>query len=146
MTLPLGIRFFCPGCWKEIPASAEDCPFCGARLAALDLEPFVAKLRRALAHPEPQTAARAAWILGERRERQAVPDLVRLLEASADPFLAEAAAEALGTIGDRAALPALRQACAAGPVRVRQAAVRAIERLVGGAGKSEDAPGYFCER
>lgn len=125
------MRFFCPGCWREIPGSATQCAFCGERPADLDRELFSVKLRRALHHPEPQTAVRAAWILGERREREAVPDLIRALEVSSDAFLAEAAAEALGKIGETTALPALSRACAAAPLRVRRAAARAIQCITG---------------
>jgi HEAT repeat protein len=126
------MHFFCPGCWEDIPASAARCPCCGATLAELDRETFGVKLRRALRHPEPQAAVRAAWILGERRERGAVADLIRALGSSPDPFLAEAAAEALGKIGETTALPALRRAREAGALRVRRAAAQAIQRLAGG--------------
>ena len=72
---------------------------------------------------------RAAWILGERRETSAVPDLIRVLESARDSFLAEAAAEALGKIGDPAALSALQRAASVGTVRVRNASKQAIERM-----------------
>lgn len=72
---------------------------------------------------------RAAWILGERRDTCAVPDLVRVMESTRDGFLAEAAAEALGKIGDSNALPALARAAEKGTVRVRNASQSAIEHI-----------------
>lgn len=123
------MTFFCPKCWKEIPPGQETCPHCGARLAEEDAKPFVEKLRSALRHPEPETAVRAAWILGERQEASAVADLIFVLETSHDGFLAEAAAEALGKVGDPLALPALERASVSGPLRVRRASRLAIERI-----------------
>jgi HEAT repeat protein len=86
-------------------------------------------LRWALCHRESQTAVRAAWILGELRETSAVSDLVKALETSRDPYLAEAAAVALGKIGDPAARPALRHAASKGGLRVRDAAAIALQQM-----------------
>ncbi|MCI0343138.1 MAG: HEAT repeat domain-containing protein [Planctomycetales bacterium] len=53
----------------------------------------------------------AAQILGEMRERRAIPVLEdRVLDLSEDPRVVEACAEALAAIGERAALPALTAA------------------------------------
>ena len=123
------MTFFCPQCWKQIPPASETCPHCGAQLAAEDAKPFVEKLRSALRHPEPETAIRAAWILGERQEASAVRELIYVLETSQDGFLAEAAAEALGKIGDPAALSALQHASVAGTARLRRTSRSAIERI-----------------
>jgi HEAT repeat protein len=98
-------------------------------LREIDAQSFADKLRAALRHPEPQTAVRAAWILGERREHSSVPDLIHVLESARDSFLAEAAAEALGKIGDPAALPTLQRASQVGAVRVRNASKLAIEHV-----------------
>lgn len=91
---------------------------------------FVEKLLSALHHPEPQTAVRVAWILGERHERAAVPDLIRTVETAEDGFLVEAAVEALGKIEAPRALECLKQACQHGPIRVRHAARNAVERIL----------------
>lgn len=123
------MTFFCPQCWKEIPSGAEICPHCGAHLDEEDAKPFIQKLRSALRHPEPETAIRAAWILGERQEASVVGDLVRILETSRDSFLAEAAGEALGKIGNPSALPALERAAVSGAARVRRTSRLAIERI-----------------
>jgi HEAT repeat protein len=121
------MTFFCPACWSEIESSDSLCPKCAADVRALDGQSFAGKLCAALRHPEPQTAVRAAWILGERREPSAVPDLIRVLQSTQDSFLAEAAAEALGKIGDPMALPALKNAARLGTVRVRNASAQAVE-------------------
>lgn len=123
------MTFYCPACWSEISSSDTHCPECGADVHTLDSQSFVEKLRAALRHPEPQTAVRAAWVLGERRERSAVPDLLGALENAQDSFLAEAAAEALGKIGDATALAALGRSALEGTVRVRSASKTAIELI-----------------
>jgi HEAT repeat protein len=123
------MTFFCPKCWREVPPASLTCPHCRAQLAEEDAKPFVEKLRSALRHREPETAARAAWILGERREVSAVADLIYVLKTSQDGFLAESAAEALGKIGDPSALPMLEHALVSGQVRVRGASRRAIESI-----------------
>lgn len=123
------MTFFCPSCWSEIKPSDSRCPQCAADVRNLDAQSFPQRLRAALKHPEPQTAVRAAWILGERHEQTAVDDLIDTLATAADGFLAEAAAEALGKIGDAAALPALTQAASAGTLRVRIASQRAVELI-----------------
>lgn len=121
------MHFFCPSCWEEISAESVFCPLCGVELSRADAQPFPEKLRLALKHREPETAVRAAWILGERRERSAVAELMAALETARDPYLAEAAAEALGKIGDQRARPALERAAAAGALRVRRAARLALQ-------------------
>jgi HEAT repeat protein len=123
---------FCPTCWREIDAGTAICPECGADLALEDARPFVEKVRRALFHPEPETTIRAAWILGELREKAAVPELMRALETTQDGYLAEAAAESLGKIGDLAALPVLERAAECGSLRTQLAAREALERIRGG--------------
>jgi len=123
------VTFFCPACWSEIEPSDSRCPKCDADVRALGAQSFSEKLRAALRHPEPQTAVRAAWILGERRDASAVGDLIRILERARDSFLAEAAAEALGKIGDLTAMPALQRAASGGTVRVRNASKTAIARI-----------------
>jgi len=123
------MTYFCPSCWSEIGAEDPNCPHCGAALRAFDAQSFAEKLRGALRHPEPQTAVRAAWTLGERGEKSAVGDLIRALESTQDSFLVEAAAEALGKIGDPAAVPALARVAQQGSVRVRSASKSAIERI-----------------
>jgi len=128
------MRYFCPNCWQEISVESLFCPVCGVEVSQADALPFPEKLRRALKHPEPKTAVRAAWILGEHHERSAVPDLIATLESARDLYPAEAAAEALGKIGDGRARPALEHAASTGALRVRRAAHGALE-LISGSGR-----------
>jgi HEAT repeat protein len=80
---------------------------CGADLESLDKRGFSEKLISALRHPEPLTAVRAVWILGQIKEKAAVPQLIEVLSLSPDPYMQEAAALALGKIGDDKAVDAL---------------------------------------
>jgi HEAT repeat protein len=92
-------------------------------------QPYIEKLIRALDHPEPQTPVRCAWILGQLQARAAVATLVRLVRESSDPYLLEAAVEALGKIGDSRALETLQWAIKNGALRVRQRAAAALKNV-----------------
>lgn len=50
---------------------------------------------------------RAAWILGQIKEKAAVPQLIEVLSSSPDPYIQEVAALALGKIGDGKAVDVL---------------------------------------
>jgi MFS family permease len=122
--------FYCPACWREVPESIRVCPHCTVDVERLTLEQdYVQKLIAALDHPEPTTPARVAWILGLRGEACAVPHLARIARESDDPYIVEAAVEALGRIGDPAGLEALRFASQHGGVRVREKAAHAIDQI-----------------
>lgn len=90
---------FCPECWKEIGEDRAICPHCGAGQLTLSSESFVRKLRRALLHPEPETPVRAAYILGQLRAEEAIPDLALVARTCGDPYIVVACATALGEIG-----------------------------------------------
>jgi HEAT repeat protein len=124
------MTFYCTQCWSEVPGSATICPRCGDDIAArLARSDFADKLIAALHHPEPTTPIRAAWILGQRRERRAVPALIELARESPDTFIVEAAVAALGKIADLQALDTLREAVHHRSVRVRRAAQRSLQRI-----------------
>ena len=57
------------------------------------------KLILALEHPEKETPIRAAWLLGQLKDMQAVPPLIDLVEKTEDVYIARAAVQALGEIG-----------------------------------------------
>lgn len=88
------MTYFCPDCWKIIPADVAVCPFCRCDLAAADARSYPQKMIGALRHPEPETRQRAAEILGELQYPQAIPALLArardaLQERTLDiPFLA----------------------------------------------------------
>jgi HEAT repeat protein len=122
--------FYCVECWREMPPEATTCPACGADVERLSSErSYIQKLIAALKHPEPETPVRAAWLLGQVRATEAVPALMRVVQESPDPYLVEAAVEALGQIGDPACRATLVWAAREGAVRVRRAAAEALRRL-----------------
>jgi predicted amidophosphoribosyltransferase len=129
----LEMTFYCPICWSKISKDDRTCERCGADLTEADARPMIEKPCSALSHPEPETAVRAAWILGERRDK----GMVRVIETTSDGFLAEAAAEALGKMDERA-LDCLRSASKHGPLRVRNAAHDAIKQILSGISRAEE--------
>jgi HEAT repeat protein len=124
----LKTTFYCTNCWAEVPESATICPHCGDDIAARQARAdFVDKLIAALHHPEATTPMRAAWILGELRERRAVQPLMQVFRSADNLFLMVAAVEALGKIGDPQALEMLRYSAHHPNVRLRRTAERALE-------------------
>jgi HEAT repeat protein len=126
--------YYCTQCWAEFRVAPKLCPNCGAQIEAIDHKrTYIEKLIRGLEHPEPQTPVRCAWILGQLQARAAVPALVRLVRESSDPYLVEAAVEALDKIGDSCALEVLQWAIENGSLRVRQRAAAALKNVLDGA-------------
>lgn len=119
--------FFCPACWQEVSEEDPTCQACGEDLSRLDAEPFTRKLARALWCPEPLTARRAAFLLGQCRDAGAVDELVRRYDAGADPYLGSEIAVALGAIGGQGAEVALDR-IARDPSVVVRAAVAGARR------------------
>jgi len=70
------MTFFCPDCWKILPAEVKICPFCGYDLAAAETRSYPERLIGALHHPVPETRQLAAEILGELRYRPASEPLL----------------------------------------------------------------------
>ena len=120
----------CPRCQFENQPEDRLCRRCGAELLSGG-EDYASKLISALAHPEPETPVRAAWILGELREGRAVDALTSLVKKSGDPYILAAAVEALGKIGDARATGLLAEALASSFLVVRLKAVEALGRLSG---------------
>jgi len=125
--------FYCVPCGREMPPGDTICPAGGVDVERVSSErSYVQKLIVALRHPEPETPVRAAWLLGQLRATEAVPALIRAAQESSDPYLVEAAVEALGRIGDPAGRPTLAWAAREGALRVRRAAEQALRRLADG--------------
>jgi HEAT repeat protein len=82
-----------------------------------------AALTRALADPDPLVAVGAAWFVGERRNADAVPNLVVLATRHDDARCREAAVAARGAIGAPAGLDAVLAALADRPTVRRRATV-----------------------
>lgn len=89
---------YCFGCWAENSWGAELCQQCGRPLASAPEESYHAKLLLALGHPEPETVARAAHLLGQLGVQEARPLLLRLLEEGRDPSILQEAIWALGAL------------------------------------------------
>ena len=78
---------------------------------------------RALADPDPLVVVGAAWFVGERRRRAAVPALAALATGHADTRCREAAVAALGAVGDPDGLDAVLAALDDKPTVRRRATV-----------------------
>jgi HEAT repeat protein len=103
--------FFCPKCWAQVAESASVCPECGTDIAQWKAEhDYADQLIAALRHPIPTTQVLAAEVLGERREKKAVPALIETLNTTGDAYLAAAAVEALSKIGSAEAIDTVRAA------------------------------------
>jgi hypothetical protein len=70
------MTYFCPACWKIIPAGTTICPFCDYDLADADARSYPQRLICALHHPVPETRELAAEILGELRYSPALEPLM----------------------------------------------------------------------
>ncbi len=124
----MSLTYFCPSCWCEM-GDGKVCPKCGADLRDFAGETYEQKLIRALHHPEPTVPIRAARILGNLGASAAVERFVEIAESTSDPYIQEAAVEALGQMGDARAYPCLDLLAREGAVRVRAAARRALKTL-----------------
>jgi HEAT repeats len=128
--LTMSVTYFCPSCWCEV-GTVNVCPKCGADLRDFAGETYEQKLIRALRHPEPTVPIQAAVILGKLGSRAAVKPLIELADSASDPYIQEAAVEALGRIADPRVVPCLERLSREGPVRVRAAAKQALKTLRG---------------
>lgn len=70
------MTYFCPDCWKIIPAETKTCPFCGCDLEAASKRSYPERLIGALHHPVAETRVLAAEILGELRYCPAMKPLL----------------------------------------------------------------------
>jgi len=81
------VTFFCPYCWKEVPAEAIVCPHCGAKLEAFAQVPYEEKLLHALAHPVRESRLLAIRLLGQIQSRAALPHFKQLLWSETDVYI-----------------------------------------------------------
>ncbi|MCC7385179.1 MAG: protein kinase [Deltaproteobacteria bacterium] len=75
-----------------------------------------------------ERAARAARLLGERRDQRATPALIALLKSAQQPAVIIAAAHALGRLGDLTAIEPLGEIAAHGPSPEIRAAAESARR------------------
>lgn len=115
------IKRFCPDCYAEND-DTDVCVRCGTSLVRDDT--YLAKLAWALQHPEPETAMRAAHILG-RLGKDARPVLPRLEEAfsrAEDAYFRAELLRAMAVIDWEQVAPWLEAALKAPNVILRRAA------------------------
>jgi len=132
------MRIYCPNCWHDYPDTERHCLKCGTPLWEFGTDDFVAKLIRALHHPQPVTVERAATLLGRIGDRRAAEPLLTLLRERAAPEALAAAATSLALLGETRAVPSLAR-LRADPgsfLIVRLAAVRALAQLGGAAAQA----------
>ncbi len=120
------LHYFCPNCWEEIPKDTKICPFCGANLE--ENNTYLEKLISALKSKDGFTARRAAYILGEIGNPQAIDALAAAIEEQ-DPYIAGEAVIALAKIGGVRALDVIERAKSHPYVTVRKAAFEAEKIL-----------------
>jgi HEAT repeat protein len=125
------LTIYCPVCYAANAETRSVCAECGASLAEEEAGDFTDRLLWALHHPEPTVAPRAAWVLGERRDRRAVEPLIALTARTREMGALEEAARALGKIGDPRAIPALVSLLRGSYVSVRVQAARALGAIGG---------------
>jgi HEAT repeat protein len=123
--------FFCPNCWKEISGVPAVCHHCAHKISSWDEKAFTEKLLQALSHPEPETAIRAVYLLGEKRTAEAIDTLTRLFRRTKNPFLQSEVVEAIGKIGGDTAFSLLMEALHHPSFIVRGEAAKALSRFPG---------------
>jgi HEAT repeat protein len=119
------VQWYCPHCFAEVEQQTERCPRCGADLTDPTFD-FEEQLIRALRHPLPDRRLLAAQVLGQRQAHGAVPDLLRIVGDSGDPYLVAEATVALARIGDPEGLTVAERIARDGPVVARAAARAAL--------------------
>ena len=64
---------YCPNCRAHVKEDERGCHECKTDIEPLNRRSYFEKLVNALNHPERTTRIRAAYILGELRDRRAIP-------------------------------------------------------------------------
>jgi HEAT repeat protein len=102
--------FYCQKCWSRVKEDERTGLKCHADIEPLDHRSYFEKLVNALNHPERTTRIRAAYILGELKDKRAVKPLAKAISRTRgirDIFFEEAVVVALGKINGEEALPIL---------------------------------------
>ncbi|MCR4399308.1 MAG: HEAT repeat domain-containing protein [Syntrophomonadaceae bacterium] len=129
---------FCPRCRGENPYRRTHCVACGASLTSADDQSYADKLVWALGHPVREVRATAVYLLGMRRDAEAIPHLCRAFEQSPDDlFLQRDILQALLAIGGPRALSFLREQLAHPALVVWQQAERSVQLLAAGEGAAD---------
>jgi HEAT repeat protein len=126
------IFFYCPNCWIRIKEDEKICHECKAEIESFDHLSYFEKLVRALNHSERTTRIRAAYMLGELKDKRAVKPLAKAIGRTPgirDIFFEEAVVIALGKIGGAEALPILINLLDHPSFLVRTAALNSLRRF-----------------
>jgi len=126
------IFFYCPNCWSRIKEDGRICPECKEEIKSFVRLSYFKRLVRALNHPERTTRIRAAYILGELRDKRAVKPLAKAIVRTPgirDIFFEEAIVVALGKIDGEEALPILISLLEHRSFLVRTAALNSLNRF-----------------
>ena len=129
--------FYCPNCWTPVKEDEKVCPECKADIEPLDHRSYFEKLINALNHSERTTRIRAAYILGELRDRRAIKPFAEVVSKAPgihDVFLIEMVAVALGKVDGEEALPILIRLMDHPSFLVRRAALHSLRNF-----RSEEA-------
>lgn len=127
--------FLCPACWRPVPSTISSCPQCHAPVAVLAAGPLHDRLFAALAHPDGDTAIRAALALVRRRDPESVQAVAALIRRFARaPHLVAGLLDALMFVDDPAAGSVAREALDHPSLVVRRAAAHVLRHLALDAG------------
>lgn len=129
--------FYCPNCWTRVKEDEKVCHECKANIEPLDHRSYFEKLVNALNHSERTTRIRAAYILGELRDRGAIKPFAEVVDKPRgieDVFFIEMVAIALGKLDGEEALPILIRLMDHPSFLVRRAALNSLSNF-----RSEEA-------
>ena len=124
--------FYCPNCWTRVKEGEKVCPECKADIEPLDHRSYFEKLVNALNHPERTTRIRAAYILGELKDRRAIKPFAEAVSKPMgveDVFFVEMIAIALGKVNREEALPILIRLMDHPSFLVRRAALNSLSNF-----------------
>jgi len=125
------LTFFCPNCWSEVKEDEKICPKCHSEIGALGQRSYIDRLVRALHHPWASNRMRAAYILGEIGDKQAVKPLVGVIDQvweTQDLFFLREIAIALGKINGDEAVSALVHLLDHRSFLIRKTALKSLPR------------------
>ena len=130
---------FCPNCFAMNLETAATCKRCGAILDEPVGSDYVERLIHALDHPEPNTRALAALLLGKIGGERALRALCEKAHTSDDMALLEAIAEALGDLQSQQAFETLNLLAHSSWLTVRVKAKESLRRWgISGEGLSRE--------
>ncbi len=104
------VRFFCPGCWKEVDENCKICPYCGYDLSSFTSLPFEEKLLISLNHPVKEIRRRIIYFIGKKGIEKALPYFEKILEEEKDPVILFEVVDALRRFNSPQALKILEKA------------------------------------